>query len=90
MTLGEFVILLVVGLVAGWLAGVIMKGGGYGVFGNILLGIVGAVLGGFLFGLLGIAAYGIPGRIAVALVGSIAIIGLARVLRGGKPARASR
>ncbi len=88
MTLGEFFILLLVGLVAGWLAGLLMRGGGYGVLGDILLGIVGAVLGGFLFGLLGIAAYGIPGRIAVALVGSIVIIALARVLRG-PPARTS-
>lgn len=89
MTLGEFFILLLVGLVAGWLAGLLMKGRGYGVLGDILLGVVGAVLGGFLFGLLGIAAYGIPGRIAVALVGSIVIIALARVLRG-PPARTSR
>lgn len=83
MTLSEFLTLLVVGLVAGFLAGAVMKGGGYGLFGNVILGIVGAVLGGVLFGMLGISAYGILGRIVVATVGSIVIIGLARLLRGG-------
>jgi uncharacterized membrane protein YeaQ/YmgE (transglycosylase-associated protein family) len=83
MTFGEFAVLLLVGLIAGWLAGVVMKGGGYGLFGDIILGIVGAVVGGFLFGLLGVTAYGFLGRVAVALVGSIVLVGLARMLRGG-------
>jgi uncharacterized membrane protein YeaQ/YmgE (transglycosylase-associated protein family) len=89
MTLAEFVTLLFVGLLAGWLAGVVMKGGGYGLFGDILLGIVGAVLGGVLFGMLGISAYGFLGRVVVATVGSIVLVGLARLLRGG-PAPAKR
>ena len=82
MTLGDFFVVLLVGLIAGWLAGVVMKGRGYGVIVNIVLGIVGAVVGGFLFGLLGITAYGFLGHIAVALVGAIVLIGLSRVLRG--------
>ena len=45
---------LVVGLIAGWLAGLVMKGGGYGIIVDILLGIVGGWLGGWLFGRLGI------------------------------------
>jgi len=89
MTLGEFVTLLFVGLIAGWLAGVFMKGGGYGLFGDILLGIVGAVLGGFLFGLIGVAAYGFFGRIVVATVGAVVLVGLARLVSGG-PAPAKR
>lgn len=89
MTLGDFFSLLCVGLIAGWLAGLMMKGGGFGLLGSILLGIVGAVLGGGLFGLLGVTAYGFLGRVLVACVGSIVVIGLARMLRG-RPAAAAR
>ena len=49
-----FLAWLVVGLIAGWLAGQVMKGGGYGVLVDIILGILGGVLGGWVFGLLGI------------------------------------
>ena len=63
---------LLVGLVAGWLAGKIMKGSGYGVIGDIVLGVIGAVVGGFLFRLVGIAAYGTLGAIIVATIGAIA------------------
>jgi uncharacterized membrane protein YeaQ/YmgE (transglycosylase-associated protein family) len=45
---------IVVGLIAGWLAGVVMKGGGYGMLADIILGILGAVLGGWIFSMLGI------------------------------------
>lgn len=89
MTIGDFFVLLLVGLIAGWLAGVVMKGGGYGLFGDIVLGIVGAVVGGLLFGMLGVSAYGFPGRVAVAFVGAIVLVGLARMLRG-RPVEARR
>jgi len=89
MTVGEFFTLLLVGLIAGWLAGVVMKGRGYGLIGDILLGVVGAVLGGALFGLLGVSAYGFLGRVVVAFVGSIVLVGLVRMLRG-RPAAAAR
>ena len=87
--MGEFCALLLVGLIAGWLAGLVMKGGGYGLVGDIVLGIVGAVVGGFLFGMLGVTAYGFPGRVAVATVGAVVLVGLARMLRGG-PVAAKR
>jgi uncharacterized membrane protein YeaQ/YmgE (transglycosylase-associated protein family) len=89
MTLGDFFVLMFVGLIAGWLAGVVMKGGGYGLFGDILLGIVGAVVGGLLFGMLGLSAYGFIGRVVVAFVGSLVLVGLTRVLRG-RPMEAKR
>jgi len=73
--------LLIVGLVAGWLAGKIMKGSGYGVLGDIALGVVGALVGGFLFRLVGLAAYGLLGSIVVATVGAVALIALARALK---------
>jgi uncharacterized membrane protein YeaQ/YmgE (transglycosylase-associated protein family) len=72
---------LLIGLCAGWLAGTIMKGSGYGLFGNLIIGVIGALLGGFLFGLLGIAAYGLLGRLVMALVGAVALILLLRVLK---------
>jgi uncharacterized membrane protein YeaQ/YmgE (transglycosylase-associated protein family) len=72
---------LLVGLVAGWLAGKIMKGSGYGVIGDIVLGVIGAVVGGFLFRLVGIAAYGTLGAIIVATVGAVVLVALARALK---------
>lgn len=69
---------IVVGLIAGWAAGKIMKGGGYGVVMDILLGIVGAVVGGWLLGLLGIHSEGLIGSIIVAIIGAVFLIWLSR------------
>lgn len=70
---------IIIGGIAGWLAGKLMKGGGFGIVINVLLGIVGSVVGGWLFGLAGITAGGIAGSLASATVGAIvllAIVGL--------------
>jgi uncharacterized membrane protein YeaQ/YmgE (transglycosylase-associated protein family) len=72
---------LLVGLIAGWLAGVIMKGGGYGVLGDIIIGIVGAIIGGWLFGALGIMTGGLIGSLCTALVGAIVLIFVVRLLK---------
>ena len=73
---------LVVGLIAGWLAGLVMKGGGYGVIVDILLGIVGGFLGGWLFGQLGIwPAGGMLGSIIVAFIGAVILVGITRLLK---------
>jgi uncharacterized membrane protein YeaQ/YmgE (transglycosylase-associated protein family) len=73
---------LVVGLIAGWLAGLVMKGGGYGILVDILLGIVGGWLGGWLFGRLGIwPAGGMIGSIIVAFVGAVILVGITRLLK---------
>ena len=77
----EFVWFIIVGLVAGWLAGVIMKGGGYGVIGDIVVGIVGALIGGWLFGMMGLAPGSTVGAILVALIGAIILIALLRVIK---------
>ena len=77
-----FVAWIVVGLIAGWLAGQVMKGGGYGVVVDIILGIVGGILGGWVFGLLGIGAGGgLIGSIIVAFIGAVILVGLTRLLR---------
>ncbi|MDH3971402.1 MAG: GlsB/YeaQ/YmgE family stress response membrane protein, partial [Gammaproteobacteria bacterium] len=53
MDIQTILIIVAIGAVAGWLAGVIMSGSGFGLLGDIVIGIIGAVIGGFLFGLLG-------------------------------------
>lgn len=74
--------LIVVGLIAGWLAGQVMKGGGYGVLVDIILGILGGIVGGWLFGALGIwPGGGIIGSIIVAFVGAVILVWITRVLK---------
>jgi len=73
---------VVVGLIAGWIAGLVMKGSGYGVIGDIVLGILGAIIGGWLVGLLGLGANGLIASIIVAALGAIILVWLARMLSG--------
>lgn len=78
----EFVWFIIVGLVAGWLAGVVMKGGGYGVVGDIVVGIVGALIGGWLFSKMGVSAGGgLVGAIIVAFIGAVILIFLLRLIK---------
>ena len=77
-----FIAWIVVGLVAGWLAGQLMKGGGYGVVVDIILGILGGIVGGWVFGLLGLSSGGgMIGSIIVAFVGAVILVGITRVLK---------
>ena len=79
---------LVVGLIAGWLAGMVMKGGGYGVVGDIVVGIVGGLIGGFLASVLFGADY-LNGinivSIITAFVGAVVLIAIVRALPGRSP-----
>jgi uncharacterized membrane protein YeaQ/YmgE (transglycosylase-associated protein family) len=70
----NFIAFLIIGALAGWIAGNVMKGKGFGLLGNMLVGIVGAFVGGFLFGLLGLASYGFIGSLVTATVGAIVLI----------------
>ncbi len=72
---------ILIGAVAGWLAGVITRGRGFGLLGDLILGVIGALVGGFLFGLLGLAAYGLIGSLVTATVGAIVLLALVRVLK---------
>jgi uncharacterized membrane protein YeaQ/YmgE (transglycosylase-associated protein family) len=73
---------LVVGLVAGWLAGVLVKGGGFGVIGDLVVGVIGAFLGGWLFSTLGASAGGgLLGSIIVALVGAVVLLFIVRLVK---------
>ena len=77
---------LIVGLVAGFLAGQVMKGGGYGIVGDIVMGIIGAFVGGFLASLLGFTgSAGLLGSIVVAFIGACVLIAIVRALPGRSP-----
>jgi uncharacterized membrane protein YeaQ/YmgE (transglycosylase-associated protein family) len=79
--IGNLIWWVVVGLIAGWAAGRIMKGGGYGAVMDIVLGIVGAVVGGWLVGILGIHVGGLIGTIIVAIFGAVFLIWLTRLIK---------
>jgi uncharacterized membrane protein YeaQ/YmgE (transglycosylase-associated protein family) len=82
MDLQGLLILLIVGAIAGWLAGVIMKGYGFGLIGNIIVGIVGAVIAGWLLPRLGIyIGGGIVGSIINALIGAVILLFVIGLIR---------
>jgi uncharacterized membrane protein YeaQ/YmgE (transglycosylase-associated protein family) len=73
---------ILVGLIAGWLAGKAMKGGGFGVLMDIVIGMIGAVIGGWLFGTLGVfPGAGLIGSILVAFIGAVILLALARLIK---------
>ncbi|HEV7999693.1 MAG TPA: GlsB/YeaQ/YmgE family stress response membrane protein [Planctomycetaceae bacterium] len=72
---------LIIGIVAGWLAGKIMRGGGFGLVGDLVIGVIGAVLGGFLFGLLGLSANGLIGSLVTATVGAVVLLFLIHLVK---------
>ena len=75
---------ILLGLVAGWLAGLFMRGGGYGIIGDIVLGIIGAFVGGFLgsalFGV-DVTGFNLP-SILLAFVGAVIVIAISRAFSG--------
>ncbi len=72
---------VLIGILAGWLAGLITKGRGFGVLGDLIVGILGSLLGSFLFGIIGIVAYGLLGRLLLSVVGAIVLLWLIRLIR---------
>jgi len=86
MSPGGILAWLIVGLIAGWLAGQFMKGGGYGLIGDIVMGIIGAFVGGLLFSfLMPGSAVGLIGSIVVAFLGAVVLILAIRALPGRSP-----
>lgn len=81
MSLVGFVSFLLIGALAGWLSGMIVKGRGFGPLGNILVGIVGAFLGGLVFGLVGISANGLLGQLIFATLGALLFVWLLRFIK---------
>ena len=73
---------LLVGVIAGWLAGLLVKGGGFGLVGDLVVGVIGALIGGLLFsGLAGAAGGGLLGSILVATLGAVILLVVLRVLK---------
>lgn len=84
MTLSSILIFLIIGAVAGWLAGILIKGRGFGLIGDILVGIVGAFIGGFVltfFGLASLIGAGVIGAILVATIGAVILLSVITLLK---------
>jgi len=78
----NFIYFIIIGAIAGWLAGKIMAGGGFGLAMNMLLGIIGGLVGGWVFGLFGISTDGgLLGSLVTALVGSVLILYVGRLIK---------
>jgi uncharacterized membrane protein YeaQ/YmgE (transglycosylase-associated protein family) len=80
----EIVWFVLIGISAGWLAGQLTKGSGFGLQGDLVVGVIGALVGGFTFRLIGFAADSMLAQLIVATVGSLILLWLLRVLRKAK------
>jgi len=77
----NFIIWIISGIIAGWLAGLVVKGRGFGLIGDFVVGLIGGVIGGWLSGFLGISASGWLGQILVAAGGGVVLVLIIRTLR---------
>jgi uncharacterized membrane protein YeaQ/YmgE (transglycosylase-associated protein family) len=77
----DIVLFLLIGLAAGWLAGVLVKGGGFGLVANLVIGVIGALIGGYVFGMLGVTAGGTLGALLSATVGAVILLFLLKLIR---------
>lgn len=75
---------IIIGIVAGFIAGKLMRDGGFGLFINLLVGIIGGVLGGWVFGLLGIATTGLLGSLITSVVGAVVLLWIVSLFTGRK------
>ena len=83
----NFIWYIIIGIIAGFVAGKIMRGGGFGLLINLLVGIVGGLLGGWVFGLLGIATVGILGSLITSIVGAILLLWIVSLFRKPRVSR---
>lgn len=72
---------VLLGIAAGWLAGQITKGRGFGLLGDLAVGILGSLLGSFLFGLIGLSVFGLLGRLVVSVVGALLLLWLIPLIK---------
>jgi uncharacterized membrane protein YeaQ/YmgE (transglycosylase-associated protein family) len=72
---------LISGIIAGWLTGLVMKGGGFGLIGDLVVGLIGGLIGGFLAGLVGIEPTNWIGQILVAVVGGVVLVAVLRLFK---------
>jgi len=76
-----FLYFLIIGAVAGWLAGQLTRGHGFGLLGDVVVGIIGAMVGGFLFGLIGLRSFSLIGSLVTATVGAAVLLYVVRLLK---------
>jgi uncharacterized membrane protein YeaQ/YmgE (transglycosylase-associated protein family) len=72
---------LIIGIISGWLAGVLTRGGGFGLIGDLIVGILGAIIGGHVLGWFGIYTYGLLGSIVTAVIGAVILLSLIRLIK---------
>lgn len=72
---------VIIGIIAGWLAGLVVKGRGFGMIGDLVVGIIGAVFGSLIFGVLGIDAYGSMGPLITAFIGAVLFLALVKAMK---------
>jgi len=77
----EFIYFIVIGAIAGWAAGKIFKGEGFGLIGNIIVGMVGALLGGWVLGLVGLSFGGLVGSLITAIIGALLLLWIVSLIR---------
>jgi len=81
VSLKALLVFFVIGAIAGWIAGLLMKGKGFGLAGNVVIGIIGALVGGFLFSLFGIHVGGFLGAILMATIGAVLLLWVIGLIR---------
>ena len=82
LSASNLIIWLVIGLIAGWLAGQVMSGEGYGVVGDIVIGLIGAIIGGFLVNHFLHKSFGFIGSVIVAFIGACILVAIIHLVRG--------
>jgi len=73
--------IVLIGLVAGWLAGLVMRGRGFGMIGDIVIGILGALVGGAVFNALGVNKMGVTGSLVAAFIGAVILVFLIKLFK---------
>jgi uncharacterized membrane protein YeaQ/YmgE (transglycosylase-associated protein family) len=79
--LTSLILFLIIGAIAGWLAGMVMKGRGFGLLGDIIVGIIGAVIGGYLLAIIGFVAWGLIGSLFTAFIGAVVLLAIIRLIK---------
>lgn len=80
---GGFIWWVIIGLLAGWIAGHLTRGRGFGCIVDVILGLIGAVIGGWIFTKIGVGGYGFWWSLAAATVGAVVLVAIARLFAGG-------
>ena len=77
----DILLTLIIGILAGWVAGVITRGRGFGMLGDLIVGVIGAYLGGTVLDLLGLSAYGMVGYLMSSIIGAVVLLAVIRVIK---------